>query len=61
MTKVQIEKRDPFLTLSLSWEETLLYVGHVAQICLKVKSGVTNFLFESHCAMSIADEANEVQ
>lgn len=61
MTKVQIEKRDPFLTLSLSWEEALLYVGNVAQICLKVKSGVTNFLFESHCAMSIADEANEVQ
>lgn len=63
MTKVQIEKRDPFLTLSLSWEEALLYVGNVAQICFKVKSaaGVTNFLFESHCAMSIADEANEVQ
>lgn len=38
MTKVQIEKRDPFVTLSLSWEEALLYVGNVAQICLKVKS-----------------------
>ena len=34
----------------------------LSQICLKVKIAavVTNFLFEAHCAMAIADEADEV-
>ena len=35
----------------------------LCQICLKVTrpAGVTNFSFEGHCAMTNADEANEVQ
>ena len=41
--------------------ETLPDVGDVSNLFESKVAAVTNFPFEGHCAMTNADEANEVQ